>query len=94
MLIGEHAWSRPGSHGDQARTGRHLAVVVQLGIAAPVQPDGGPHHPVHQLETDQLTLIRAAADDELVPPSDMADVLDFMLVLIGPEAIEVVIRGR
>src|SRR4029077_19858440 len=56
--------------------------------------DGGPHHPVYQVEADQLGLFRAAANHELVPLVDVTDVLDLVLVLIRPEGVEVVVGGR
>ncbi len=80
--------------GHQAGAGRHLAIEVQFGITAAVEADGGPHHPVHQVEADQLALVHAAADHELIPLGDVADVLDLVLVLIGPEGVQVVVGGR
>ena len=80
--------------GYQAGAGRHLTVEVQFGIAAAVETDSGPHYPVHQVKADQLGVGHAAADHELVPLGDVADVLDLVLVLIGPEGVEVVVRRR
>ncbi len=80
--------------GDQAGAGGHLAVEVQFGITAAVEADGGPHHPVDQVEADQLAVGHAAPDHELVPRGDVAGVLDLVLVLIGPERVEVVVRRR
>src|SRR5262249_42065330 len=93
-LVGEHGRSRLGPGSYQAGAGRHLAVDVQLGITAAVQADGGPHCPARQVEADQLALRHAAADHELIPRGGVADVLDLVLVLIGPEAVQVVVGGR
>jgi hypothetical protein len=94
VFVGEHAARRPGPRGNEARAGRHLGTAVQFGITAPVEPNGGPHHPVHQVEADQLALLHAAADHELVPLRGVADIFDCVLVLIGPEAMDVVVPGR
>jgi len=94
VVVGEHGGSRPGSRGYQAGAGRHLAVEVEFGITAAVEADGGLHYPVYQVEADELAVGYTAADHELVPLGDVADVLDFVLVLVGPESVEVVIGGR
>src|SRR2546423_709743 len=86
---------RPGGHADapfdQARGASHLAVRVDLRVATAIEPDRGSHHTVDQVKADQLAILQRAADDELVPFLDMAGVLELVLVLVGPEGVQVVV---
>ncbi len=40
--------------------------------------------PREQVETDKLAFLQAAADDEIVPFLSVANVLERVLVLVGP----------
>jgi hypothetical protein len=93
-LVGQHGGLRPGPGGDQAGAGRHLTAGVQLRVTTAVEADRGQHHPGRQVEADEPALPGTAADYELIPLSGVADVLDLVLVLIGPERVEVVIGSR
>ncbi len=93
VFIGQQAASRPSSPGHEAGAGRHLAAEVQFGIAATVETNSGLHEPVQQVEANQLPFIHAAADNELVPLRGVAGILDLVLVLIGPESMDVPIGG-
>src|SRR5436190_22667633 len=92
-FVGQHAAVGVDAAGHQAGAGSHLGVAVPLGVTAAVEADGRPHHPAEQVEANQLSFLQAAADSEVVPAAGMADVLQQVLVLVGPEVVDVVEGG-
>src|SRR4029453_3050327 len=92
-LVGEHAAARARAVGHHARAGRHFGVGLPLRIAPAVEADGGPHDPGDQVETDELAVPESPADYEVVPARSVADVLEDVLVLVGPEVVDVVEVG-
>src|SRR4029077_1517885 len=87
----EHAgrWCGPG--GDQLRARMELLVLVQLGIPAAVQSHGRPQHAALQEEAEEPALLWAATEDDLVPARGVSHVLEGVLVLVGPEGVQVVV---
>ena len=81
----------PGSAGYQASGGRHLRVMVQFRVASAVQPDGSLNHASGEVEPDEFSLVQAPTDHELFPCIGVAHVLQLVLVLIGPERMNVVV---
>jgi hypothetical protein len=93
MLVGEQAAIGTSAMGYQARAGGHLRVRLIFGIASAVEADGRPYLPAEQVEADELAFLQAAADGEVVPAGGVADVLERVLVLVGPEVMDIVKMG-
>src|SRR5215469_12656129 len=91
-LVGQRAAIGLGLPGHELRTGRHLGVGLIFGITATVETDGGAHDPGEQVETDGLSFRQVPPDGEVVPLDRVADVLERVLVLVGPEVVDVVKR--
>src|ERR1700730_5839942 len=95
LLVGEQATSRSGPRGYEAYARRHLGVAVQFRVASAVESNGRLHESLDEVETNKVAFLRTPADNELVPLSDVPDILDLVLVLIGPEGMDVVVcSGR
>ena len=90
MLVGQHVAIGLGLPGHELRAGRHLGVGFVFGITAAVEADGSPHNSREQVKTNKLSFLQAPPDGEGVPPGGVADVLERVLVLVGPEVMDVV----
>src|SRR5262245_49042725 len=93
-LVGEHATIGARAAGHEARAGRHLGVAIPFRITSAVEADGGPHHPREQVEANKLPFLQAPADGEVIPARGVTDVLERVLVLVGPEVMDVAEGGR
>ncbi|HZC99974.1 MAG TPA: hypothetical protein VFA46_07205 [Actinomycetes bacterium] len=60
-------------------------------ITSAVEADGSLHNPREQVEANKLSFLQAPADGEVVPVRGVADVLERVLVLVGPEVMNVVV---
>jgi Lyase len=89
VLVGQHAATGLGAPGHELRAGRHLGVGFPFGIPATVEADGRPHDPCEPVETYKLSFVQVPADGEVVPLRGVADVLERVLVLVGPEVVDV-----
>jgi transaldolase len=93
------SWERgalgPGAPSDELRAGRHVGVWLVLRIGATVEAEGGARDPAQQVEDDGPPFVQAPADGDVVPGGGVADVLQRVFVLVGPEVVDVVEgRGR
>ena len=77
----------------ESQSGLVLEPGLVFRITAAVQAHGGGHDSVPQVEADQLSFLQAPADGEVVPAGGVAGVLELVLVLVGPEAVDVVVGG-
>src|SRR6185312_2672588 len=92
-LVGELCGFWPGLRANEAGTRRHLRVFVQLGVPTAVETDRRQQHPRLQIEAEQLPVLEAPANHEPIPVGGVADVLELVLVLVGPEGVDVVVRS-
>ena len=70
---------------------RHLRVGVQLGVASTVDADGRPQQTLLQVEADQLPLLEASPDHEVYPIPWRDRRIELVVVLVGPEGVDVVV---
>src|SRR5205807_4246733 len=66
-----------------------LTALVELWVAAAVEAHHRHDPAAVEIESEEGALLQAASDDDAVPASRMTHVLDRMLVLVGPERVDV-----
>src|SRR5215470_11196704 len=93
LLVAKRAAIGLGPPGHELRAGCHLGIGFPFGITATVEANGSANNPCEQVEANEFSVLQASADGEVVPPGRVADVLERVLVLVGPEIMDVVKRG-
>src|SRR5215472_5673809 len=92
VLVGQRAVIGLGVPGHELRAGCHLRVGFVFGITAAVEADGGAHNPGVEVEANEFSVVQVSPDGEVVPLGRVADILERVLVLVGPEVVDVVER--
>src|SRR4030095_10673626 len=92
-FVGERAASRAFSPRYEARARRHLRVVLPLRVTPAVKADRRTDHPRSQVDADKPSVLQTPPHDEIVPGRCVADVLKYVLILVGPEVMDVVKGG-
>src|SRR5207244_3986395 len=92
VVFGQTRGIDPHAIPDEGGGGPQLALVLGvLGITAPVETDHGAYDSVLEVEAEEFPAGRLAAEHQAVPFRREPDVLDGVLVLIGPERVEIVV---